>query len=110
MWPGVPIRHVLPGVHVLKLPGRHVQKKQIFLVATDDRVAAKVLPQLQKLREQPCGEDTGVSADAAVSQGCQLLRLRLPQADESCHTLPPQQRLVGDQEHHSVAVPQTGEP
>ena len=44
-------------------------------MAADDRAAAVVLPQSHQLREEPGREEAGVSPDAAVAQGRDLLRV-----------------------------------
>ena len=72
----------------------------------DNGVSSAVLPQLQQLREKPGGEEAGIAPDTIVAQRRDLIRLLLPQLRQLCHGFPPQQRLVGHQKQHAVALPQ----
>ena len=63
---------------------------------TDDRTAAVILRQRQKLREKIAGENVRIAALSVVHSARDLIRLRLPCRDHALHAGFIQQRLVSD--------------
>ncbi len=93
-------------VHVPQLLGGGGVQEQGLRVGPDHGGAPPVPLQGQELGEKFPGKNTGVAPPAVAAQGHDPVRVAQEAAQGPGHRLPPQQRLVGDQEHGPVHIPQ----